>query len=51
MASAIGTPMKVPNSRHRKVQNKITTSATIGETDRNLPTTHGSTLPATTKIL
>src|SRR4029077_15924369 len=37
MASAIGTPMKVPNSPHTKVQKKIVNSTTKGEMDNTLP--------------
>ena len=37
----IGTPMKVPNRPHRKVQKKIAKSTTKGEIDSVLPATRG----------
>jgi hypothetical protein len=42
MASAIGTPMKVPNRPHRNDQNKIENSTTTGEIDNIEPATRGS---------
>ena len=41
-AIAIGTPMKVPNRPHRKVQKKIANSTMTGEIDNMVPATRGS---------